>query len=172
MGNRYSSNISNRAFIWIPRWLGQDDFHIFLHSCAFDESSLSLGRVKHVDVVFLSLHTRSQCAVTEDDEDFDTVLLTSGLPSLTSHDSHLTFPPDPLERFRAVPLVTSGASIRGNDGHCHPFNIALGPLTSSLVSGKHFAMSSLRGWGRNLTGIKCCGLVTHSDRRLPHGRWV
>ena len=37
---------SSRAIQWIPTWQGLDGFQRFLRSCAFDESSLSIGRVK------------------------------------------------------------------------------------------------------------------------------
>ena len=33
---------STRAFLWIPTWLGLDDFHKFLHSCALNKSNLSI----------------------------------------------------------------------------------------------------------------------------------
>ena len=35
-----------RAFKWIPTWQGLDGFQKSLRSCASDESSLSIGRVK------------------------------------------------------------------------------------------------------------------------------
>ena len=36
---------SSRAIQWIPTWHGLDGFQRFLHPCALDESSLSIGRV-------------------------------------------------------------------------------------------------------------------------------
>ena len=37
---------SARAFQWIPTWQGLNGFQKSLHSCALDERSLSIGRVK------------------------------------------------------------------------------------------------------------------------------
>ena len=37
---------SARAIQWIPIWQGLDDFQKSVHSCALDESSLSIWRVK------------------------------------------------------------------------------------------------------------------------------
>ena len=53
---------SSRAIQWIPTWQGFDCFQRFLHPCAFDESSLSIGRVKSCLHVFSS----NGCATSED----------------------------------------------------------------------------------------------------------
>ena len=46
---------SSRAIQWIPTWQGLDGFQRFLRSCAFDESSLSIGRVKTICAVLSAL---------------------------------------------------------------------------------------------------------------------
>ena len=40
---------SVRAIQWIPLWQGLDGLQKSLHPCDFDESSLSIGRVKDYD---------------------------------------------------------------------------------------------------------------------------
>ena len=43
--NGYSSECSAIAFQWILTWQGLDGYQEYLHPCALDESSLSIGRV-------------------------------------------------------------------------------------------------------------------------------
>ena len=45
---------STRAFLWIPTWLGYDDFHNFLHCCELDKNYLSIRRVKASCFLYLS----------------------------------------------------------------------------------------------------------------------
>ena len=47
---------SSRALQWIPTWQGSDVFRKFLHHCALDECSLSIGRVRGSFSGFTNLH--------------------------------------------------------------------------------------------------------------------
>ena len=42
---------SARAILWIPTWQGLDGFQKSLRSCALDERSLSIGRVKEIQLL-------------------------------------------------------------------------------------------------------------------------
>ena len=44
---------STRAIQWIPTWQGLDVFQKSLHSCALDESSLSIGRVNERNISWI-----------------------------------------------------------------------------------------------------------------------
>ena len=49
---------SGRAIQWIPTWQGLDLFQIFLHTCAWDKSSFSIGRVKSHLLMFKRLYMK------------------------------------------------------------------------------------------------------------------
>ena len=60
-GNPGKWGLRAKAFQWIPTWQSLKGFQNFLHSCAFDESSLSIERVNEPKLIEIVWFLPADC---------------------------------------------------------------------------------------------------------------